>query len=381
MKFILVSPLELEDRENIIDSKFPLSNYSDNFIDRQTENAHITKPKGTYLSTKKKIKCSEFPETFNIESSLLYTQAGREFVVLIIDFYNPERVLSTREGVINFEKSTHELIREVIKSSAETANLLDREVKWVNRTLVTDNEKLAAEISDHWFQRSGNKTYVPVGEGRFKMRFEWGNSALETNGNDIPEKLLEALVFTQFIWCNMEVIDRQSRKILEEAHPQAIERSDELYRSTIRLNYDLAVHSIFYERIISEGGTYSKDIVTQLLSAWDYDKVASNIEVRLGRIEHILDVRSELLRRSFEDKRQRASSAMEKILFFITLTTVISVALTFIQTAFSGEVKGMPTGLAMEWIRSHSNTDTWILMSTLASIFGAIWIWAKYIRK
>lgn len=65
---------------------------------------------------------------------------------------------------------------------------------------------------------------------------------------------------------------------------------------------------------------------------------------RLNRLEHIVQNRSELIRRE-QNKR------MDWTLFALAGTTIVSLALTFIQTAYAQLDDGRrPKGQLMEWL-------------------------------
>lgn len=322
----------------------------DQFVDRDTQHSALTAPEATVIPI---VGIREVEDTdFNLDSVIHFNHCGEDFVAALVTAYHD---FADRAGVVELESATFALMQKLIFEIGEELDLKLGSPRWVNRTMVTHDKQDPALC--YWFQDNTEMEFRPLGDGSVEVVAGWGNNALWLSpGSEIPEQVWVGLVLAQFVWSYAGDIEKYSLEILQQVQLIDPSKQGHLLRAVVDLHYELAVQSVFYERLEVEADPLSRGIAKDLLSAWSYEKVLGNIEARINRLEHILTARSELLRRS-------SSVKMERILFAVTMTTIVSLVLSFIQTSFSGAARDAPGGPTMDFFRG-ANLD-WIFLISL----------------
>ena len=322
----------------------------DQFVDRDTQHSTLTSPAATVIPI---AGVRQVRDTlFRLDSVTHFNHWGEDFIVAMVTAYHD---FADRKCVVELENATFTLIQNLIFEIGEESDLKLGSPRWVNRTMVTYDKQDPA--LHHWFQDNSNTEFHPLGAGSVEGIAGWGNNALWLSpGGEIPEQVLVGLVLAQFVWSYAGDIEKYSLEILQKVQVIEPNKQGHLLRAVVDLHYELAVQSVFYERLEVEADPLSRRVAKSLLNAWSYEKVLGNIEDRINRLEHILTARSELLRRS-------SSVKMERILFAVTMTTIVSLILGFIQTSFSGAVGEAPGGPTMDFFRD-ANLD-WIFSLSL----------------
>ena len=148
---------------------------------------------------------------------------------------------------------------------------------------------------------------------------------------------------------------------------------DRLVRGVIDLHFELAMESVMRERTRTESQPQFREIVEAVLAAWKYEEVHEDVDRRLQRLEHIVQGRSELVQRT-------QNKVMENTLFALGALTLVSLAISLIQTAFaevSVDGEGLrPSGAMFEWMRNvdASTLVMWsLVISVIVILIAGLW--------
>lgn len=349
-RIILVAPVRTGVYSGDRYKNIEILNPDDQFVDRDTQQSLFISPKRDIMPVEGLREIENI--TFYLESVVHFQQNCEDFIgVITVAFHE----FKDRKDVVELEGATFSLMQKIIFELGEDHELKLGSPLWVNRTLISYDKDDSA--LDNWLQDNTSSDFVPIGDGSVEIIAGWGNNALLLpSGGDIPAQAWVGLVLAQFVWTYAIDIEKYSLEILQEVQHVQPSKQGDLLKALVDLHYELAVQSIFHERLEVEADPLSRSISKSLLAAWSYNKVLQNIEARIMRLEHILTARSELLRRS-------SSVKMERILFAVTMSTIVSLVLSFIQTSFSGAVGVAPSGTTMDFLR-QARLD-WIFLISL----------------
>lgn len=319
---------------------------------------------------------------FKILAADIYRHFEMDFIVAFIELSEP--ALSDRDGfqyfsafdIAQFEEATSYLMKDICKLNYADHNHI---VRWVGRTLILgqnppregstsmDTER-GTTVPKSWFQQEDSATRVKL-DTDVTVEISWGNNVAWSPLSEYKfQDLQKSAVFAQYLWCFVNDIDTKSIDLLRRAGHVKLGRTeqDKALETLVRINYNLAVASMFFERLGTEANSIHREAVYHILEAWGYRQVIENISARLSRLENILNARADILIR-------RSNRVMEFVLFVLSATGLVSLTLSFIGTAYSGEsgedgVPWYPDSQIINIFRSW-NLDTILIITALISIF------------
>lgn len=337
------------------------------FASRETDTAVITRPTVTQRFE---------VDNQNVRDARLYEHTGMRFLVATISTQN-------LEDVVAFEQYTTDVFEDLCAKHCCTCggdhqDLDDKTehvaVRWVNRTLQIGKD---GAIPSQWFQQE-RAQLVPLA-GSVSFHANWGNNVL-AGQTDLD--MAEPIVHAQFLWCYLTDIERISLGYLKMLNSGQRIR-DELIHGVVDLHFELAMESVIRERTRTESQPWFRQVVEAILTSWGYDEVHADVDRRLGRLEHIVEGRSELLARS-------QSRTMEITLFVLGALTLVALAISLLQTAYAeistGDDSVRPGGGLFDLMR-HLDASAlvwWSLGISFAIIaLAMLWPTAKhqYLRK
>lgn len=251
-------------------------------------------------------------------------------------------------------------------------------VRWVSRTLILLEPKPIrpgdeqsrkdhrATPPDSWRQEDMAWTSVVL-DNSVLASVGWANWVAWTpDPNYQFVDMRRSAVMAQYLWCFVSDIDTRSARVLSgvSRSPSSSRAQSSALHQVIELNFDMAVVSMFYERLGTESNVANRQLVVATLEAWGFKSTFDLIAERLQRLESIIQARSEMLSR-------RTSRTMEVILFALSVTGLLSIILASIGTAFSGESGGngpwYPNSKILDWFR-QVNLDAILVISLLAGL-------------
>lgn len=264
----------------------------------------------------------------------------------------------------------------LVKTLAEEhyADPSAHEVRWVGRTLIIPEwanssgvkHKEHLKAPDGWFQGPENSEPIQIDQ-RLQIALGWGNSVAWPRKPDYPFiDVRRSTVMAQFLWSFISDIETRSLHMLYRVNrvTKSKRQQDRAMDDLIDLNYDLAVASMFFERMGMEGSAANRTLVVEILETWGYHDAMGHISARIERLEKIMGTRSEMLSR-------RSNRIMEGVLFLLSATGIVSLVLGFIGTAFSGESGAdkpwHPSGFFFTIFR-NMNADVALIGAALLSI-------------
>lgn len=338
------------------------------FVSRDRAAAEITKP----VVVRDGLSAPQ-SDGIEVRDAKMYEHTGMRFLTAVLVIQDITRL--DRGRVVEFEQETTRIFEELCAANYSE----EVKVRWVNRTLyVTDT----ADIPVRWFQQEGEQQ-VQLGTKR-TFHGNWGNNVLvHTPDADFSYfDLTEPIVHAQYLWCYLTDIERISLGYLDMLN-SGRRIKNELVVGVVDLHFELAMESVLRERTRTESQPWFRDVVEAILASWKYDTVHEDVDRRLSRLEHIVEARSELLSRS-------QSRVMETTLFVLGALTLVSLAISLVQTAFA-EISADPEGLRpggglFEWMRyfDASALVWWSLAVSIVIIVAArAWPSAKnwYFRE
>lgn len=360
-RLLLISPLQSEELYQLGRQEISLSQRP-TFADREAREGRLTTPEPV-MTLSSDAYCD--PETgleFRIDEALLYRHYGMELISAMVSFNHDAVSSMSRSDVVALEKATTRLMDALCTSSPE----MEAEVRWVNRTLVLGpGEREPGE----WIQSISAADEWRIDDA-VTVAVSWGNNIARVSREGYRFRdLTRAAIFAQYLWCYITDIETRSLTVLQATSEVGAGRQSRLVQDVVDMHYELAMASVFHERLSTEASIRERMLVDRILAAWNYDAVVEKVDARLNRLEHILSARSEILRR-------RTSRVMEMIVFLITISTVVSLVLAIIQTAFGGAVSVEPGGVVMEATRGV-NLDVVLVVSLLACaalVVGVVWL-------
>ena len=403
-RFVLVAPLQmLQGSEPILytppaDAAFPRKRrrgVSQSFEDRQyyapftsierVENIELHRV-AELNEEKICIESNSHPQSldfyFDIKRAEIYEHFGMEILISVVELSNRSDLRPDEFGgfgedeCVSLEYATTQFMKKLCTHLFETE---DRRVRWVGRTVVFPVETLSGEVNslglpleakipDKWFQEDPDGSVIKLADGTWTTA-NWGNSGAWTVdfGYQFVD-LCHSSALAQFLWCFIADVETSSVEMLGFAYNinLSLKDLDSVMESLVQLNYNLALASMFYERLGTESSPFNRTLVTAILEAWGFNGVFENVSERLERLEKIFNARTQNLAR-------RSGRLTENILFVLSLTGVISLTLTLIGTAFSGErATWMPTGQFFEAFRTV-NLDIVMVVSLLISVLLLAW--------
>lgn len=362
-QLLLVAPLQSEELFQIRTRNIPALSRSPRFVSRDNHNAMLAIP-----AQPEQLFCGAFTDeesghAFTVEELLLYHHFGMDILLAIVTVTSADVHNLDRDQVTALEGATTRLMRSVCREVVDT----DQEVRWVNRTLVMPPGK---DIPLAWLQ-SDNPIEPILAEEGVRFLLGWGNNIAQLPPADYRMgHLKDASIISQFLWCYLSDIETTSLEILQYSNESRPSRKSPMTFDVIDLHFEMAMMSVFHERVGTEGDPETRSLVEGILDAWGFSSVVEKVDARLNRLEHILSARSEVLRR-------RTSSVMEIIVFTITVTTIISLVLAVVQTAFGGPVDTAPGGAIMEATR-ELDLDLLILASLVICVLLLIGVAWRY---
>lgn len=361
---------------------FGNSDFDTAFSSRAGESASLTRPCGKEMDVtdaEMSEVAARFDGTLKVSPPTLYNQQGMHILVSLVEV--PDGALLRPHQIERFEQITTQIFEEFTAKHYGTDVASTPSVRWVNRTLLLPRRALGLEhgagepgLPQRWFQQD-EKQEVPLGGGAI-FHASWGNNVLvydPDHGRGFAvDSVKEPLVHAQYLWCYLTDIERISLGYLELLSSGRKIR-DRLVRGVIDLHFELAMESVMRERTRTESQPQFRDVVEAVLSAWKYEEVHQDVDTRLQRLEHIVQGRSEIVQRT-------QNRVMENTLFVLGALTLVSLAISLIQTAFaevSVDGKGLQPGGAMfEWMRNvdASTLVVWsLVISAIVILIAGLW--------
>lgn len=361
---------------------FGNSDFDTAFSSRAGESASLTRPHAVKTIAKRS-DMSEIVERheglLKMSPPTLYDQQGMHLLVSLVEVRDED--LLRPHQIERFEQLTTEVFEEVTQRYYDAAGGGAPTVRWVNRTLLLPRRDLRLQHGDgetplpqRWFQQDA-KHEVLLDSGAV-FHASWGNNVLvhhPDHGRDFGiDSVVEPLIHAQYLWCYLTDIERISLGYLELLSSGRRVR-DQLVRGVIDLHFELAMESVMRERTRTESQPQFREIVEAVLEAWKYEEVHTDVDTRLQRLEHIVQGRSELLQRS-------QNRVMENALFALGALTLVSLAISLIQTAFA-EVStssdgARPGGVMFEWMRNADATSLVVaslVISVMVILIAGLW--------
>lgn len=299
-------------------------------------------------------------DAIEVRDAKLYEHTGMRFLVATLVLASTELLSNT--NIVAFEQETTKIFEELC--AAEYDDTV--RVRWVNRTLFVND---LAEVPQRWFQKDGAKA-TEIGTKR-TFYGNWGNNVLvHTPDADLSQfDLADPIVHAQYLWCYLTDIERISLGYLSMVN-SGKRVKDELVSGVIDLHFELAMESVLRERTRTESQPWYRDVVDAILTSWEYETVHEDVDRRLSRLEHIVQARSELFDRS-------QSRIMEITLFVLGALTLVSLAISLVQTAFAeisaDEDALRPSGGLFELMRQFDASALvwWSLALSIVIILAA----------
>jgi len=383
MHVLCVAPLRDVDPYHVKGKNvFGNSDFDTAFTSRAGESASLTRPNAV-KTIATRADMSEIVERheglLKLSPPTLYDQQGMHLLVSIVEVRDED--LLRPHQIERFEQLTTEVFEEVTQRYYDAAEDGAPTVRWVNRTLLLPRRDLRLQPGDgepplpqRWFQQDA-KHEVVLSKGAV-FHASWGNNVLvhhPDHGRDFRiDSVVEPLIHAQYLWCYLTDIERISLGYLELLSSGRRVR-DQLVRGVIDLHFELAMESVMRERTRTESQPQFREIVEAVLEAWKYEEVHTDVDTRLQRLEHIVQGRSELVQRS-------QNRVMENALFALGALTLVSLAISLIQTAFA-EVStsgdgARPGGVMFEWMRNVDATSLVVaslVISVIVILIAGLW--------
>ncbi|WP_143313882.1 hypothetical protein [Corynebacterium appendicis] len=277
-----------------------------------------------------------------------YDHYGMAFLVGWLKVTSPSKL--SPANIAHFEEETTDFFNLV-----STMYLGERSVRWVNRTLLLEEEESCPHM---WFQDDRRQIAELVDGSTFHGA--WGNNLYENSSGSGQAKIMHPILHAQYIWCFLADVESASISYLALLHSTTAIKSD-LLHGVISLHYELAMVSFMRERTRIEDRPDFRAVVDAILESWNFGEVLRGVDRRLERLEHIAGGRSELLQRE-------QSRRMDWILFVLAGTTLISLCLDFIQTAYSETQDGArPEGWIMRFFL-ETGASSIVMVSALITL-------------
>lgn len=361
---------------------FGNSDFDTAFSSRAGESASLTRPrvkKTNASGTEMSKVAAQFDGILRVSPPTLYDQQGMHLLVALVEVRDDS--LLRPHQIEKFERITTRLFEEFTAKHYSVDGGSAPSVRWVNRTLLLPRRELSLEhgvgepeLPKRWFQQDG-KREVALSKGAL-FYASWGNNVLvyhPDHGRDFGiDSVVEPLIHAQYLWCYLTDIERISLGYLELLSSGKKVR-DRLVRGVIDLHFELAMESVMRERTRTESQPQFREIVEAVLAAWKYEEVHEDVDRRLQRLEHIVQGRSELVQRT-------QNKVMENTLFALGALTLVSLAISLIQTAFaevSVDGEGLrPSGAMFEWMRNvdASTLVMWsLVISVIVILIAGLW--------
>lgn len=366
------------------DRVFGKTDFDTAFTSRVGESASLTRPKIRGVVAGKADMASvvaEISDQIVVDQTVLYDHLGMHMLVALVKVKD-QNLLET--SVEQFEEVTTRIFGEVVSRYYKQEGVREPSVRWVNRTLllpsaVDDLERSNQDpsVPKHWFQQEpGN----PVAFGPDAVFWaSWGNNMLahRAAAKFDAGAVIDSIIHSQFLWCYLTDIERISLGYLELLG-SGRNVGNRLVQGVIDLHFELAMESVMRERTRTEAQPQFREAVESVLEAWGYEEVHDDVDRRLQRLEHIVQGRSELIQRT-------QSKIMEATLFVLGALTLVSLAISLIQTAFAEvgtDDSGIrPGGIMFEWMRNADATSlvAWSLVISVVVIV-AVRLWPKAVN-
>lgn len=375
-----VDPYRFRAEEVFGDSDFDTA-----FSSRLNESASLTQPaRVEVLANRSEMAriSGDISEQVSPKRVFLYDHVGMHMLVALIEV--GERTFE-KMSIERFEETTTRIFEEVVSRHYRREAMQEPSVRWVNRTLLVPSECLDLKgayrdpaVPKDWFQQDPSDPVAFGAEAVFWA--SWGNNMLVHRAKpqfDVAA-LINSIVHAQFLWCYLTDIERISIGYLELLSSGGKIRN-RLVHGVIDLHFELAMESVVRERTRTEAQPQFREAVEAVLRAWEYEEVHGDVDRRLHRLEHIVQGRSELVQRT-------QSKTMEVTLFVLGALTLVSLAISLIQTAFveiSGSSSGIrPGGAMFEWMRNADATwlVAWSLLISLVVIV-TVRLWPKAVDR
>ena len=361
---------------------FGNSDFDTAFSSRAGESASLTRPRAeaTIATRAEMLKvAAQFDGILKVSPPTLYNQQEMHLLVSLVEVRDD--ALLRPHQIERFEQITTRIFEEFTAQHYGADDASAPSVRWVNRTLLLPRRELSLEhgagepaLPQRWFQQD-EKRKVSLSKGAV-FYASWGNNVLvyhPDHGRDFGvDSVVEPLIHAQYLWCYLTDIERISLGYLELLGSGRKVR-DRLVRGVIDLHFELAMESVMRERTRTESQPQFREIVEAVLGAWKYEEVHKDVDTRLQRLEHIVQGRSELVQRS-------QNKVMENTLFALGALTLVSLAISLIQTAFAEvSVDGdglQPGGAMFEWMRNvdASTLVVWsLVISAIVILIAGLW--------
>ena len=366
---------------------FGNSDFDTAFSSRAGESASLTRPRAeaTIATRAEMLKvAAQFDGILKVSPPTLYNQQEMHLLVSLVEVRDD--ALLRPHQIERFEQITTRIFEEFTAKHYSANADSAPSVRWVNRTLLLPRRELSLEhgagepaLPQRWFQQD-EKRKVTLSKGA-EFHASWGNNVLvyhPDHGRDFGvDSVVEPLIHAQYLWCYLTDIERISLGYLELLGSGRKVR-DRLVRGVIDLHFELAMESVMRERTRTEAQPQFREAVESVLEAWGYEEVHDDVDRRLQRLEHIVQGRSELIQRT-------QSKIMEATLFVLGALTLVSLAISLIQTAFAEvgtDDSGIrPGGIMFEWMRNADATSlvAWSLVISVVVIV-AVRLWPKAVN-
>lgn len=344
MKILLIAPLDTgtdKFRSEARDFR------SSKFVDRDTDQANYGHLSDLEGFTPRYFEDDESDFRIYVSKGQLYKGLGWPSLVLESCVENlPISSRLTRNQIVAIERLTTRVSQQIADELLKHKHV----VKWANRTLVATDEE--AELYPEWTQKNHGSD-IEITRGDFHVSFHWGNNHAHcANFEDLPTEVAHGICVAQALWCEMDRLDYNSSQFFQEIKSRISRNNVDLLNQVIDHHLRLAQIAIVRDRLIGARPILQTS-TEECLTAWNFDQAIDKIESRISRLEHIIEARTEIIAR-------KNSIALESILFALALTGLISLLLTFLQTALIGEGVQPPSGATFEFFRNY-NSDFLII--------------------
>lgn len=248
---------------------------------------------------------------------------------------------------------------------------VDVEPRWVNRTLLVDDE--GDPVPDCWLPDDVVQVRIGVPGERGGARLGWGNNVVVGLDRLPPAEQAEVLLGLldgQVVWQDLDAIATRSAHVARhQAREATTGRADVVALSLEAelLMTDVSAHNLLYDDLALHVQGVRRAVALGLLDAWSYDELAERIDRRVHGIEQVAVRRRDRLDASYQ-------GAVQRVLTVLGVVSGTQLLLSVVALAFAGDVSEQAGGdrRGVMHLLRVVDTDVWLGVSLLlvVGVFG-----------
>lgn len=387
MDILLISPLKklntgfsvINDSENSL-WKERANNWEERFYENRA--SYQTKE---LLQKKKNIYTYKEGVSFQPEGDLfeeyqlifcdLYNAQNQFFLVSYIRLLNNSSIIG--KSSLELEDETNKITQYICESMGKL------EVKWVNRTIITNSPQEEDLLPPGWLAEDFKKVdWAPTARSggpapEVVSHISWGNNKVFSEVDFIkeidPTEFIRGMIDTQGIWGQSDVLLLKTQNMSHEIIDRKFDREKD-YSKYNGFLIDIKERKAFLDLSVDELNLdvqgIRRKVALACYEAWGLETLQERL---IGRIQSIDGINS-----YYHDKFRSENRAwVNKLLLTLSLLTIFQFLLGLVDISFVGDIKNIQSGDGIghlgvtDFIRSIS-TDIWMLIFTIVTLLIAL---------